>query len=617
MKRLCITLFLMIIHVSLVAQVIIPAPKEMTVVREGKVRITAARERIDRKADLPDEGYTILVRGGRAVLTARTEQGMVWARQTLAQLRDEDGLCPQVSIRDWPAFPVRGFMHDTGRNFRPVELLKKDLDLLSFYKINVFHWHLTDNPGWRIECRAYPQLNDPKNMRQGRSEGAFYTYDQIRDVIRYARERGIMVIPEIDMPGHSEYFKNTFGFGMASEEGMKVLEACLREFFAEVPRDLCPYFHIGSDEVRVADPRGFMAFCEKLVIEDGRTPLAWYPGLPSSGTTISQVWTGVAANEIESEGSKGAFIDSYNGYLNNGNVIWNTTRQLLHTFCGTGKASQTSLGSILCLWNDQRIDDQNLLMAHNGCPATIASFAESIWRGGRNLPLDQTALMPEKGTEMYERVADWESRFIYHRDHYLTEWNTRWVANSDMSWSVTLPERRGADPDRMQWVEARGGCVDLEALALRNGIKLTNSMDAWAETKIYADRDTVIRAMVGFEATCRANRISYGIGEQGYWEADGRVFSGDEEVFPPLPWKEPGKYHFPYNVWQMPYSELPYTEEQLFWMREPAYVPLKAGWNTIRLYCPRLYEQRDWCFTFIPVTVSDDGSLSEVVGVTF
>lgn len=617
MKRILLTTLLAAFTLSAWAQAVIPAPKEMNVEREGKVRITATRERIDSKSDLPDEGYTVRISGNKAVLTSKTEQGMIWARRTLAQLRDEDGLYPQVSIRDWPAFPIRGFMHDTGRNFRPVELLKKDLDLFSFYKLNVFHWHLTDNPGWRIECKAYPQLNEAQNMRKGRSEGSFYTYDQIRDVIRYARERGIMVIPEIDMPGHSEYFNDTFGFGMATDEGMKVLETCLREFFEEIPRDLCPYFHIGSDEVRVDDPEGFMKFCERLVLGDGRTPVAWYPGLPSSGGTISQIWTGIAGMEAEKNGTGGPFIDSYNGYLNNGNVIWNTTQQLLHTYCGTGEASDMRLGSILCLWNDLRIDDQTLLLPHNGCPATVASFAEGIWRGGENLPFEETSLMPEKGTRHFDRVADWEQRFIYHRDHFLTEYDTRWAANSNMTWRVTLPERRGTDPDRMQWVEERGGSINLEAVALGNNMKLTNSMDAWAETEIYAERDTVIRAVIGFEATCRANRISYGIGEQGYWEADGRVFAGDEEVFPPLPWNEPGGYQFTRNVWEMPYSEMPYTEEQLFWMREPAYVPLKSGWNTIRLYCPRLYRQRDWCFTFIPVTVSGDGRLSEVQGVKF
>ena len=161
--------------------------------------------------------------------------------------------------------PYRGFMLDSVRHMQTVDEIKKLIDAIALLKFNKFHWHLTDNPAWRIECRAYPQLNDPQYQRQGRDEGRFYTYDQIREVIAYARERGIMVIPEIDMPGHSQYFNKTFGFGMATPQGMEVLEACLKEFMQEIPAEDCPYIHIGSDEVKVSDPKGFMTFCENIV----------------------------------------------------------------------------------------------------------------------------------------------------------------------------------------------------------------------------------------------------------------------------------------------------------------------------------------------------------------
>ena len=618
MKRVFwIILLLMVLPLSAAAQMVIPAPQEMKVVRDGKVRVTDTQERISRKAKLPEEGYTISISVGKAILTARSEQGMIWARQTMKQLQDEDGLYPQVSIRDWPAFGLRGFMHDTGRNYRPVDLLKKDLDLFSFYKLNVFHWHLTDDPGWRIECKAYPQLNAPEHMRKGRKEGTVYSYNEIREVIRYARERGILVIPEIDMPGHSSYFKKAFGFGMASEEGMKVLETCLKEFFREIPRDLCPYIHIGSDEVKVDNPEEFMLFCEDLVVKDGRTPICWDPGLKPGEKTISQVWsTGIGA-DMEKKDYPRRFIDTYSGYLNNGNVIWNTTQQLLHTYCNAEKGDNKRLGSILCQWNDLRIDDPALLMPLNGCPSAVAAFAEGIWRGGKNLPMRETHLLPEPSSPHFQHVQDWEHRFSYHRDHFLRDWSTRWVANSQMKWRATLPERRGSDPSKMTWVESRGGVVNFAEIAYQHKLKLTNTMDAWAETKLYVERDTVIRAVIGFEATVRSNRISWGIGEQGCWEADGRVFVGDTEVFPPKPWNEPGKYHYPQNAYKEPQSEMPYTEEQIFWLREPAYVPLKAGWNTLRFYCPRLFKPRDWCLTFLPVTVAEDGRLTEVQGVKF
>ena len=102
--------------------------------------------------------YYLKIEKGNVII----EGNEVWARQTLSQLQDKEGRVPDVEIHDWSAYPFRGFMHDTGRNFQTLEMLKETIDLMSFYKINYFHWHLTDNPAWRIECKVYPQLNDPQ-----------------------------------------------------------------------------------------------------------------------------------------------------------------------------------------------------------------------------------------------------------------------------------------------------------------------------------------------------------------------------------------------------------------------------------------------------------------------
>ena len=103
-------------------------------------------------------------------------------------------------------------MHDVGRNYQDMAMLKRFLDVMALYKMNVFHFHLTDNPGYRIECRIHPELNASANYT--RSPGKFYSYAEINDFISYAKQRGIMVLPEIDIPGHSEYFKRAFGVEM-------------------------------------------------------------------------------------------------------------------------------------------------------------------------------------------------------------------------------------------------------------------------------------------------------------------------------------------------------------------------------------------------------------------
>ena len=616
-KFICLLLSLLLGYQHLSAQNLIPAPKEIKYLSDKVVRIKSIDSKIIPSDGSPNEQYTLKTKGGRAVIIAQSEQAAVWGAATLRQLTNEEGYVPEVEITDYPAFPIRGFMHDTGRNFREVELLKRDIDLMSAYKLNVFHWHLTDNPAWRIECKVYPQLNDAKYQTKGRDEGRFYTYDEIRDVIAYAKERGIMIIPEIDMPGHSKYFKTTFGFEMATEQGMAVLEKCLKEFFAEIPKEDCPYIHIGSDEVKVADPEGFMRFCEGLVKEAGRTPIAWDPGLPPAEGTVGQIWYASIGETLKKEPYPRQYIDSYMGYLNNSCPIINTSRNFIHHACTSNGANEMARGGILCLWNDVNVDDQEKLLPHNGMPEGMLAFAERFWVGGEGYDLQNEDLIPSPDSEAHKDLVEFEQRLSYHRDNLLKDYDIRWVANASLPWQVTIPATKGTPIEQMKWTKAWGGAIDLHAICKVNGVTPNAEMEAWLKTEIYATRDTVITAMVGFESPSRANRISDGIGKQGLWEAGGRLIVNGIDIYPAKEWNEPGKYNYHYNTWHRPENEEPYTDEQLFWMREPALVPLKAGWNTVMLYAPRLFAINNWVAAFIPVEVDKDGRLHEVEGIKF
>ena len=616
-KFICLLLSLLLCYQHLSAQNLIPAPKEIKYLSDKVVRLKSTESKVIPSDGIPNEQYTLKTKGGRAIIIAQSEQAAVWGAATLRQLTNEEGYVPEVEITDYPAFPIRGFMHDTGRNFREVELLKRDIDLMSAYKLNVFHWHLTDNPAWRIECKVYPQLNDAKYQTKGRDEGRFYSYDEIRDVIAYAKQRGIMIIPEIDMPGHSKYFKTTFGFEMATEQGMAVLEKCLKEFFAEIPKEDCPYIHIGSDEVKVADPEGFMRFCEGLVKEAGRTPIAWDPGLPPAEGTIGQIWYASIGETLKKEPYPRRYIDSYMGYLNNSCPIINTSRNFIHHACTSNGANEMARGGILCLWNDVNVDDQEKLLPHNGMPESMLAFAERFWVGGKGYGLESEDLIPSPNSDAHNDLVEFEQRLSYHRDNHLKEYNIRWVANASLPWQVTIPATKGTPIEQMKWTKAWGGAIDLHAICKVNGVKIETEMEAWLKTEIYATRDTVITAMVGFESPSRANRISNGIGKQGLWEADGRLIVNGIDIYPSKEWNEPGKYNYHYNTWHRPENEEPYTDEQLFWTREPAYIPLKAGWNTIMLYAPRLFNINNWVAAFIPVEVDKDGRLHEVEGIKF
>src|SRR5882672_11475949 len=147
-----------------------------------------------------NESYSLEITDQQARLVAPTVVGALRGLETLLQLLecDRDGYyLPGVQIQDHPRFPWRGLMIDVGRHYQPMEVLKRNLDAMAAVKLNVLHWHLTEDQGFRIESKKFPRLH------QMGSDGKFYTQDQAREIIAYARERGIRVVPEFDLPGHA------------------------------------------------------------------------------------------------------------------------------------------------------------------------------------------------------------------------------------------------------------------------------------------------------------------------------------------------------------------------------------------------------------------------------
>jgi hexosaminidase len=210
-----------------------------------------------------DESYALEVSDKHAELKAATVVGVLRGLETFLQLLagDRQGyFVPAVSIKDQPRFPWRGLLIDSGRHYEPVEVIKRNLDGMAAVKLNVLHWHLTEDQGFRIESKRYPELH------QKGSDGLYYTQDQAREIIAYAADRGIRVMPEFDMPGHATSWlvahpelgsapgpykierKNGIfdpAFDPTREELYKFLEG----FFAEMAQ-LFPdaYIHIGGDE---------------------------------------------------------------------------------------------------------------------------------------------------------------------------------------------------------------------------------------------------------------------------------------------------------------------------------------------------------------------------------
>jgi len=179
------------------------------------VRPASARPADERKATLllkwqstglpvqavgEDESYTLTVTPRQAVLEAPTPLGILWGLETLLQLARADGGAvhvPAVVIKDRPRFPWRGLLVDVCRRWQPMEVLKRTLDGMSSVKMNVLHWHLSEDQGFRVESKLFPRLHEMG------SDGKYYTQEQVKEVIAYARDRGIRVMPEFDMPGHT------------------------------------------------------------------------------------------------------------------------------------------------------------------------------------------------------------------------------------------------------------------------------------------------------------------------------------------------------------------------------------------------------------------------------
>jgi len=147
-----------------------------------------------------NESYRIDITRRQAMLTAPTVVGALRGLETLLQLLDADRngyYFPGVQIDDQPRFPWRGLLIDVARHFETIEVLKRNLDAMAAVKMNVFHWHLTEDQGFRVESKKFPKLH------QLGSDGNYYTQEQVKEIIAYARDRGIRVVPEFDIPGHS------------------------------------------------------------------------------------------------------------------------------------------------------------------------------------------------------------------------------------------------------------------------------------------------------------------------------------------------------------------------------------------------------------------------------
>lgn len=300
-----------------------------------------------------DESYELSISTGKVTLSAPTDIGALRGLETLLQLlhADEAGYYfPAVVVRDQPRFPWRGLMIDGARHFMPVDVLKRNLDGMAAMKMNVFHWHLTEDQGFRIESKVFPKLHELG------SDGMYYTQKEIREIIAYADERGIRVYPELDIPGHATSWlvghpelgsapgpytiERYFGIFDPSidptkESTYEFLDKLFEEVASLFPD---PYFHIGGDEntgkhwlenpdivafmkeKNFKDPHDLQAYFNnrllKILEKYNKKMVGWdeilQPGI--SKDIVIQSWRGKASLYSSAK-------DGYQGILSNGYYI--------------------------------------------------------------------------------------------------------------------------------------------------------------------------------------------------------------------------------------------------------------------------------------------------------
>ena len=604
---------------------LLPMPQKITL-GKGTIRATSPiREHlVDSipEAHFQEEAYRLVINNKGIDITATTETGLFRAHQTLQQLKTETHghtSLPLCTITDWPAFRIRGFMHDTGRSFIPLEELKKEIDLLSRYKINLFHWHLTENQAWRLESRLYPQLNAPENME--RDKGLYYKLQEVAEMTAYCKERHITLIPEIDMPGHSAAFERTFGFSMQTPQGKKILRDIITELCSATDT---PYIHIGTDETAFSDST-FVPEMIDFVRSMGRKVVSWNPGWTYRPGEIdmTQLWSyrGKAQPGIPA-------IDCRFHYANHFDTYADLVALYNSRIYNQEEGSDDIAGCVLAFWNDRYIDNTRQMLAENGFWPYMLTLAERTWRGGGYGYFDgYTTLLYDNKPEQKAAFAEFEDRLLWHKGHTLKEEPFVYMIQTDAKWRITdafpnegeldrvfPPEQsllQAAAPEEEDTTYIYNGQTYSTRTVSGNGIYLRHvwgtlvpgfyphpqeNSTAYASRWVYARHAQ--NAQLLFETQNYSRSESDLPPLQGTWDyRHSHIWLNGEEILPPL-W---------INTHTHRDNEIPLRNENAA-SRTPTTVHLRKGWNHIVVKLPvghfTTQETRlvKWMFTAVLIT---------------
>ncbi len=588
-------------------------------------------------AGYDNEAYTLEISTDAIEITAVSETGVIRAAQTLAQLAQGYKGKPKLealTITDWPAFKVRGYMHDVGRSFISIETLKRHVDLLARFKVNTFHWHMTENQAWRFEVKAYPQLTSSGSMT--RYPGLFYTQEQCRELQDYAKERGVIVIPEIDMPGHSEAFTRAMGFDMQTDKGVAVLKEIIEEVVKVFPD--APYIHIGADEKSITYP-DFLKIMTDKVHSLGKMVAVWNPirGVAistSTGADMTQMWStgGKVINGMPN-------IDCRYNYTNHFDVFADLVGIYKSNIYYEQQGTADVAGTISAYWNDRKTLTEEDIIKQNNFYANVIASAERAWIGGGKRYIDNCnnggtnggggTTLPNSGEE-YEEFADWERRFLFHKEQTLKGEPIAYVKQANVRWRITEPFPNNGDKDAVFSPETEGpkesytvdGKTIKTSIATGAGIYLRHTWGnniiqthygatnysnctSYAWTYVYSPKKQTVGAQIEFQNYGRSEKDK--APDAGKWDRKGsRIWINDNEILPPA-WENTG---VAIN------NEVDLRNEN-FTARKPVEITLEKGWNKVFIKLPYVpadgVRLNKWMFTFVLTDLNGDSAVEGLV----
>lgn len=572
---------------------------------------------VDALDDVPlnqAEAYRLKVTAKKISIEAVTEQGVYLAMQTLSQLAgvpSKKTVFQGCTITDWPAFRIRGIMHDVGRTYITLDELKREIVMLSKFKINVFHWHLTENQSWRLESKIFPMLNDSVNTT--RMPGKYYTQAEAKELVKFCKAHGMTLIPEIDMPGHSAAFIRTFRHDMQSPEGMKILKLLIEEVCDVFD---VPYLHIGTDEVHFTNPQ-FVPEMVAFVRSKGKKAISWNPGwrYQPGEIDMTHLWSsrGKAQKGIPA-------IDSRLHYLNHYDTFGDIIGLYNSRVCDAEQGSDDIAGTILAVWNDRYINKEENIILENGVYPAMLAMAERAWLGGGTEYFDKngTILPPDINDVTYRSFADFEKRMLWYKEHFFRGYPFAYVRQTNVWWRITDAFPNEGDltkvfppEQKLQESYLHDGKTYDTHLAVGAGIYLRHvwgtfvpsfykvpkeNHTAYAYTYVYSPKEQEVGLWVEFQ--------NYGRSEAdlpplpGKWDyKESRIWVNGEEILPPV-WTA---------AHRIKSNETPLGNENCV-ARPPLPVKLHKGWNKALLKLPvgkfSLPEVRlvKWMFTAVFVT---------------